>query len=45
MFDYIDDFPVVPAHQLWTDTGVGFSIGQTKIYVVQTTTKVSNAAS
>lgn len=36
---YIDDFPVVPITQLWTDTGTG-SFTEDKRYVVQTATKV-----
>ena len=36
---YIDDFPVVPITQLWTDTGTG-SFTEDKKYVVQTATKV-----
>ncbi len=34
---YIDDFPVFPITNLWTDTGTG---GNYKIYVVQTNDKV-----
>lgn len=36
---YLDDFPVVPITQLWTDTGTG-SFTEDKKYVVQTATKV-----
>ena len=35
---YIDDFPVYPITNLWTDTGTG-SFTDDKIYVVQTGTK------
>jgi len=31
---YLDDFPVLPIHNLWTDTGS--TLGGDKIYVVQT---------
>ena len=36
---YLDDFPVIPITQLWTDTGTG-SFTDDKQYVVQTATKV-----
>lgn len=36
---YLDDFPVVPITQLWTDTGTG-SFTEDKKYVVQTAVKV-----
>lgn len=36
---YLDDFPVIPITQLWTDTGTG-SFTEDKKYVVQTATKV-----
>lgn len=36
---YLDDFPVIPVTQLWTDTGTG-SFTEDKKYVVQTATKV-----
>ncbi len=36
---YLDDFPVVPITQLWTDTGTG-SFTEDKRYVVQTAIKV-----
>lgn len=36
---YLDDFPVIPITQLWTDTGTG-SFTEDKQYVVQTATKV-----
>ncbi len=36
---FIDDFPVVPMKALWADTGTG-GFGDTKFYVVQTTSKV-----
>lgn len=36
---YIDDFPVYPVSNLWTDTGTG-SFTDQKVYVVQTGTKV-----
>jgi adenine-specific DNA-methyltransferase len=36
---YLDDFPVVSATNVWTDTGTG-SFTDPKIYVVQTNTKV-----
>ncbi|MFQ5753903.1 MAG: DNA methyltransferase, partial [bacterium] len=32
---YLDDYPVLPIHNFWTDTGS--SLGGDKIYVVQTT--------
>jgi adenine-specific DNA-methyltransferase len=35
---YVDDFPVYPLTNVWTDTGGG--VGGDKIYVVQTNTKV-----
>ena len=35
---YLDDFPVIPITQLWTDTGTG-SFTDDKQYVVQTATK------
>jgi len=36
---YLDDFPLYPVTQLWTDTGIsGFA--EEKLYVVQTTPKV-----
>jgi len=36
---YLDDFPVIPITQLWTDTGTG-SFTDEKKYVVQTANKV-----
>lgn len=36
---YLDDFPVIPITQLWTDTGTG-SFTEDKKYVVQTANKV-----
>ena len=36
---YLDDFPVIPVTQLWTDTGTG-SFTEDKKYVVQTAIKV-----
>ncbi len=36
---YLDDFPVYPLNALWGDTGVS-GFGQSKLYVVQTNTKV-----
>lgn len=36
---YLDDFPVVPVTNVWTDTGSG-SFLEPSIYVVQTVTKV-----
>jgi adenine-specific DNA-methyltransferase len=36
---YLDDFPVVPISNLWTDTSTG-SFTDTKLYAVQTPTKV-----
>jgi adenine-specific DNA-methyltransferase len=36
---YIDDFPVIPFSNVWTDTGTG-SFTEDKVYVVQTNTKV-----
>jgi adenine-specific DNA-methyltransferase len=36
---YLDDFPVSPILNVWTDTGTG-GYGDTRYYVVQTTTKV-----
>jgi adenine-specific DNA-methyltransferase len=36
---YIDDFPVIPFSNVWTDTGTG-SFTDEKVYVVQTGTKV-----
>jgi adenine-specific DNA-methyltransferase len=36
---YLDDFPVIPITQLWTDTGTG-SFTDDKQYVVQTANKV-----
>ncbi|WP_395643909.1 site-specific DNA-methyltransferase [Rudaea sp.] len=36
---YIDDFPVIPFSNVWTDTGTG-SFTDDKIYVVQTGAKV-----
>lgn len=35
----LDDFPVVPYSNLWTDTGTG-SFTDNKLYIVQTNTKV-----
>ena len=35
----IEDYPVVAANNLWTDTGTG-SFTESKVYVVQTNTKV-----
>jgi adenine-specific DNA-methyltransferase len=36
---YLDDFPVIPFSNIWTDTGTG-SFTEDKVYVVQTNTKV-----
>ncbi|RRD57899.1 site-specific DNA-methyltransferase [Comamonadaceae bacterium OH2545_COT-014] len=36
---YLDDFPVIPFSNVWTDTGTG-SFTDDKVYVVQTGTKV-----
>ncbi len=36
---FIDDFPVIPFSNVWTDTGTG-SFTEDKVYVVQTNTKV-----
>ena len=36
---YVDDFPVVGIHNVWTDTGTG-NFTDAKVYVVQTNTKV-----
>jgi len=36
---FLDDFPVIPFSNVWTDTGTG-SFTENKIYVVQTNTKV-----
>jgi len=36
---YLDDFPVIPFSNIWTDTGTG-SFTDDKVYVVQTGTKV-----
>ena len=36
---YLDDFPVIPFANIWTDTGTG-SFTDDKVYVVQTGTKV-----
>ena len=36
---YLEDFPVIPFSNVWTDTGTG-SFTEDKIYVVQTNTKV-----
>ena len=36
---FLDDFPVIPFSNVWTDTGTG-SFTEDKIYVVQTNTKV-----
>jgi adenine-specific DNA-methyltransferase len=36
---FIDDFPVIPISNIWTDTGTG-SFTDDKIYVVQTASKV-----
>ena len=36
---YIDDFPVIPFSNVWTDTGTG-SFTDEKVYVVQTGSKV-----
>jgi adenine-specific DNA-methyltransferase len=36
---YIDDFPVIPFSNIWTDTGTG-SFTDEKVYVVQTGAKV-----
>jgi adenine-specific DNA-methyltransferase len=36
---YLDDFPAMPVNNVWTDTGTG-SFTDTKVYVVQTATKV-----
>lgn len=36
---YVDDFPVFPHNNMWTDTGVA-GYGDPKVYVVQTNTKV-----
>ncbi|WP_394807587.1 site-specific DNA-methyltransferase [Nitrosomonas sp.] len=37
---FLDDFPVIPITNVWTDTGSG-SFLEPNIYVVQTTTKVT----
>ncbi len=37
---YIDDFPVVPTNNVWTDVGGIQSRSDPKVYVVQTTNKV-----
>ena len=36
---FLDDFPVIPFSNVWTDTGTG-SFTEDKVYVVQTNTKV-----
>jgi len=36
---YLEDFPVIPFSNVWTDTGTG-SFTEDKVYVVQTGTKV-----
>jgi adenine-specific DNA-methyltransferase len=36
---FLDDFPVIPFSNVWTDTGTG-SFTEEKVYVVQTNTKV-----
>lgn len=36
---FLDDFPVMPFSNVWTDTGTG-SFTEDKVYVVQTSTKV-----
>ena len=36
---FLDDFPVIPFSNIWTDTGTG-SFTEEKVYVVQTNTKV-----
>lgn len=36
---FIEDFPVIPFSNVWTDTGTG-SFTEDKVYVVQTNTKV-----
>ena len=36
---YLEDFPVIPFSNMWTDTGTG-SFTEDKVYVVQTGTKV-----
>lgn len=36
---FLDDFPVIPFSNVWTDTGTG-SFTEDKIYIVQTNTKV-----
>jgi adenine-specific DNA-methyltransferase len=36
---YLEDFPVIPFSNVWTDTGTG-SFTEDKVYVVQTNTKV-----
>ena len=36
---FIDDFPVIPFSNMWTDTGTG-SFTEDKVYVVQTNSKV-----
>jgi len=36
---YLDDFPVIPFSNIWTDTGTG-SFTEDKVYVVQTNSKV-----
>ena len=37
---YLDDFPVIPYNNIWTDTAIAGFSGEDKIYVVQTAKKV-----
>jgi adenine-specific DNA-methyltransferase len=37
---YFDDFPVQPLGTVWNDTGVGGFVGDQRLYVVQTDTRV-----